>query len=421
MRRRSNIGGAVLNIAIVTTGDEVMAGNIPDTNATWISDRCWMLGHTMTLHMAVGDNTAAIGNAVIYAASKADVVIVSGGLGATVDDITLASAADALKLKMIYHENIWKEIQEFFDRVGRDCAENNKRQAYMPEGAKALPNKLGTAPGIWLNHNGKDYFFLPGVPKEMKYIFDNSIFPWLAKHSGRPAYFQKFLKCFGLPEATFDAMISDLKFEGINLSFRVTFPETKIKLVARSESEEESKELVAKAADKIRERLGSHVYGEDEETLEEVVGNLLISKKYNLAIAESCTGGMIANMITNVAGSSSYFERGYVTYSNESKIELLGVKPAVIKEHGAVSKETAIAMAEGARKMSKADIAVSVTGIAGSTGGTPEKPVGTVYIAIAGPKGTIVKHYIYSRERIWFKKLVSAGALDMVRRYLIEA
>lgn len=409
-----------MRIAVLTTGDEIMAGNIVDSNAAWISDKCWLLGHKVVLHMGVGDDAVAIGEAVKECGAKADAVIVSGGLGATVDDITLESAARGLGLEMVLHDDVWNGIKDFFKQVNRVCSENNKRQAYLPKGATALVNRVGTAPGIQLKHNGVEYFFVPGVPKEMKQIFEDSIFPWLEKHIDVPShcYFQKFLRCFGLPEATFDQMIKGVEHEGVALSFRVSFPDVKIKLVARSKNEKESKRSVEKASADIRKILGDFVYGEDDETLEVVVGNLLKNNKYSLATAESCTGGLISDLITNVPGASHYYKRGFITYSNEAKIADLGVPKDVIDKHGAVSEETAVAMAEGARHKSGADVALAVTGIAGPSGGTKEKPVGTVHIAVAGPKGTVERHYVYPRDRISFKEIVAAQALDVLRRYL---
>lgn len=407
-----------MKIAIVTTGDEIMAGNIVDSNAVWISDRCWMLGHKVVLHIGVGDDRRDIGEALMSAGKKAGCVIVSGGLGATVDDITLEAASEAFGLRMVFHEDVWKGIEAFFKKVNRACSENNQRQAYLPEGAKVLPNRVGTAPGVHLAHKGRDYFFVPGVPKEMMQIFEDSIWPWLKENSEAPGYHQRFLRLFGLPEATFDQMIKGLSFEGINLSFRVSFPEVRIKLVARSKKGAEAKRLVDDAAGKIREALGDYIFGEDEETLEGVVGKLLKSKGYRLAIAESCTGGLIADMITDVPGSSGYFERGYVTYSNRAKVEDLGVPADVIEKHGAVSPEIVCAMAEGAKNKGGADYAVAVTGIAGPAGGTRDKPVGTVHIAVAGPEGVVQQHYLYPRDREGFKKIVAATALDMLRRCL---
>lgn len=408
-----------MNIAILTTGDEVMAGNIADTNAAWLSDKCWLMGHIVILHLAVGDDKNAISDALKYASKKADVIIVSGGLGPTVDDITIESASKFFNLKMVLNEKVWNGIKTFFKKINRECSPNNKRQAMLPQGAIPLENSVGTAPGLRLSHHNVEYFFVPGVPKEMKHIFKDSISPWLKENSETSGYHQKFLKCFGLPEATFDEMIKGVEFKGVNLSFRVSFPEVNIKLVSRMKDQGLAEEAVERAADKIKEILGIYIYAENDVSLEETVGNILKSKGIKLALAESCTGGLIANRITNISGASEYFERGNITYSNASKTELLGVSEDIIKKYGAVSHEVATAMAGGALAKSNAQVSLAVTGVAGPNGGSKEKPVGTVYIAIDGPNGTICKKHLYPRDRLGFKDIVATLALDMLRRYLL--
>lgn len=409
-----------MNIAVVTTGDEVLSGNIVDSNSAWISDKCWLLGHKVTWHMSVGDDLDAIGDALKLAEERAEVVFVTGGLGATADDITLEAAAKSFDKKMVFHEDIWNEIVGFFKRVGRECTDNNKKQAYLPEGGKALTNTVGTAPGVQVKLGRAIFFFLAGVPKEMKQVFNDSIQPWLKERASGTVYGQKFLECFGLPEASFDQRIKDVDLSEIRLSYRVAFPITRLKLVARGKSEAEVSKILSGAEAKIRAVIGHHIYGADGEKLESVVGSLLRGNSATLAVAESCTGGMIADRITDISGASQYFERGLVTYSNRSKQELLGVREETLKTYGAVSKETAIEMAEGARKVTGATFGLSVTGIAGPLGGTKEKPVGTVHIALATPTGTIHNEFHYSRDRAWFKLLVTATALDTLRRYLLK-
>lgn len=403
-----------MKVAIVTTGDEIMSGNVVDTNSAWIADKCWMLGHKVVWHVGVPDEGKTIGEACKIASKKAEIVFVTGGLGATADDITVESAVMAFKKRMILHEDIWNDIQLFFKRLGRECTPNNKRQAYLPEGAKPLQNRVGSAPGVMVRFGKATFFFLPGVPKELYHIFDSSIQPWLEKKSAK--YHQKFLRCFGIPEASFDERLKDVKLGSVRLSFRVTFPEVKIKLVARGKNV--AREII-KAEKEIKNRIGDYIFAEDETTMEAKVGVLLTKKNLKLSIAESCTGGLISNMITNVSGSSNYFERGVVSYSNKSKIEILGVDEEIIKKYGAVSKECAVKMAEGVRLISGSDIGLAVTGIAGPTGGTLEKPVGTVHIAISTKDGIHHKDFCQQRERTAFKMVVAYQALDMVRRYLI--
>jgi nicotinamide-nucleotide amidase len=407
-----------MKIAIVTTGDEIMSGNVVDTNSAWIADKCWMLGHEVVWHGGVGDYKDAIGDACRLAAERAEIIFVTGGLGATLDDITLESAAAAFGKKMVFHEDIWKGIQDFFKKAGRECAINNKRQAYLPDGGKPLENRVGTAPCVQVKLGKAVFFFLPGVPRELYQIFDDSILPLLKEKAGEKKYQQKFLRCFGLPEASFDERLKGLDFGEVRVSFRVTYPEVKIKLVARAERRVASDQwlVIRQAEKKIREKIGDYIFGVDDETMEAAVGNLLKNKKMTIAIAESCTGGYISNLITNVAGSSEWFERGVISYSNKSKVEILGVKEETIKKYGAVSEKCAREMAEGVLKISGASAGLAVTGIAGPSGGAEGKPVGTVHIALATREGTRHISYCHPRTREQFKMLVAYEALDMVRR-----
>lgn len=408
-----------MNVAIVTTGDELLSGNVIDTNSAWLSDKCWRLGHRVVLHLSVGDIASEIIAAIKIAGLKADIIIVSGGLGATVDDITLESAAKLFRLKMVFHEDIWADIQKLFKKIDRPCTMNNKRQALIPDGGRALPNRLGTAPGVYIKHGGKDYFFLPGVPKELTRIFNDSIYPIFKKKAARLGYYEKVLRCFGPPEASLDELIKGIPLGDVRLSFRAAPPEIKIKLVARGKGDGIARKKVQKIASRLKVKLKDYIFGEDEETLEEVVGNLLNKKGYKLAIAESCTGGFIADKITNIPGASKYFERGYVTYSNRSKIDELGVPEKTIRQYGAVSMEVATAMARGVRRISGTEVGLAVTGVAGPTGGTREKPVGTVHIAISGPGGGVHNKSYCPRNRTSFKEVVAATALNMLRRYLL--
>jgi len=391
-----------------------MSGNVVDTNSAWIADKCWMFGHKVVWHGGVGDYLEEIGDACRLAASRADVVFVTGGLGATLDDITLEAAAKAFKKQMVFHEDIWRDIQTFFRKFGRECSGNNKRQAYIPEGGKPLTNRVGTAPGVQVKLGHAIFFFLPGVPRELYQIFRDSIMPWL-KGRAEAAYEQKFLRCFGLPEASYDEKLKGLDLGPVRMSFRVTFPEVKIKLVARGKT---ALQDIKRAEEKIRKKIGRYIFGADDETLEMAVAELLKSSGLKLALAESCTGGHISNLLTNVPGASEWFRGGVVSYSNDLKTGIVGVRPATLKKHGAVSKACAEEMAKGIRKVALADIGLAVTGIAGPTGGTKEKPVGTVHIALATKGKT--GHITFSQERgrIAFKQFVAYEALSLLRRHL---
>lgn len=406
-----------MNIEIITTGDEVMQGVIVDTNTAWIAERAFALGHEIRRHLTARDDIDDIAELLEEASGRADAVIVSGGLGPTADDLTIDAFAKAFGVKLIKNEDVLKAIREFSGRRGRPMSPSNEKEAQIPKGATVLPNKVGTAPGIQVKFGKTEFFFLPGVPKELYQIFNDSVMPWLAGRA-KGAMAEKVLRSFGMPEAEIDDQLKGVDLFGARLSFRVKFPEVLLKVVARTEDAQSARGLADRAAVNIRERLGQIVYGEGETVLAEVVGKELAKRKMTIAVAESCTGGALSNEFTNTPGSSEYFERGIVSYSNRSKEEILGVTPETLRAHGAVSRETAMAMAEGVRRTSGASLGIGVTGIAGPGGGTPEKPLGTVHIAIADGGETLSYEYNLNRDRLWFKQLVAWTAMDIVRKYL---
>lgn len=409
-----------MKVELIATGDEVMHGIIVDSNAAWMAERIVPFGFDIVRHTSVGDDEGAIAGALREAAARADLVFVSGGLGPTADDITIETAAKAFGIKLVKDEAVLAEIRDFFERIGREMSPSNEKQALVPEGARTLQNKVGTAPGIHAALGGAEFFFLPGVPKELYQIFEDSVMPWLSERADTH-YIKRVLRCFGIPEASIDTKLAGVELAGARLSFRVKFPEIMLRLIARSKDEAETRAQVDRAASNIKERLGDVVYGEGEATLAEVTGKLLRERGFTLAVAESCTGGLLSSTITDVAGASDYFERGVVAYSNRSKEELLGVPHDVVEGSGAVSKETVSKMAEGIRREARTDIGVAITGIAGPGGGTAEKPVGRVHIAVATPDGTWARQYDYQRDRLWFKQIVAATALNLVRIYLLKS
>lgn len=415
-----------MKIILLMTGDELLSGNIVDTNAAWLAEQCWMLGHQVIRKITVGDDADAIADACQGAAADADVVIVSGGLGATTDDITVESAAKAFGADLVLDVAAWQGIQAFFKMRGRECTENNKRQAMLPVGAASLNNPVGTAPGVQWVVGKSTFFFLPGVPRELKQIFSGHVYPWLQKQSV-DAYVEQRLHCVGMPEATIGQQLQMMDLGNIRLSYRAHFPEVMLKIVGRGPA---ARQDVTLAVARIREALGSVVYGEGEETLAQVVGRLLTKRKETLAVAESCTGGYISNQITDVPGASVYFDRGAVTYSNQSKIGWLGnqthsgVEGAttlahIIDTHGAVSRECAEAMAAGIRRVAGSTYGLSVTGIAGPSGGTPTKPVGTVFVGFAHPGGVSASEHCFSLGREVFKAAVGVTALNLLRHHLV--
>lgn len=403
-----------MKIILLMTGDELLSGNIVDTNSAWIADQCWVLGHHVIRKITVGDDADAIAAACKEAAAHADVVMVSGGLGATFDDITVESAAKAFGAALELDETAWQGIQEFFKSRGRTCTENNKRQAMMPVGATALHNSVGTAPGVQWPVNKTTFFFMPGVPRELKQIFADHVHPWL-KLQPAQAYVEHRLHCIGMPEATIGQTVQTLDLGAIRLSYRAHFPEVMLKIIGRGADAQAD---VATAVARIRQALGTVVYGEGDDTLPQVVGRLLTERGETLAVAESCTGGYISNQLTNVPGASAWFDRGGVTYSNIAKEQWLGVPRHIIDKNGAVSRECAEAMALGVQKIAGTTYGLSVTGIAGPTGGTPEKPVGTVFVGLAHPGGVGVTPHFYPHGREIFKVGVGAAALNIVRLHI---
>ncbi len=407
-----------MKIEVITTGDEVLSGSIVDTNFAWIADQLWTRGYDLVRHTTVADDPDAIGKALIAAAAASDVVIVTGGLGPTTDDITLESAAEAFGLPLELNSRALAEIEGFFQKIGRPMSPNNRRQAMLPKGSRSISNRAGTAPGCQLRFQKTDFFFLPGVPKEMKQQFEEGVLPFLTKSEPGCAFHLKVFRCFGLPEASLDQELRQTPLGDVRLGWRVVFPEILIKI--SSTDPVEGGDLLAAAEKTIREKVGKYIYAEGDETIERLIGRLLTTRKETVAVAESCTGGLIAHLLTNVPGSSAYFERGVVTYSNRSKSELLGVPAALLKKNGAVSAEVAIAMAEGIRKSAKTTYGIGVTGIAGPSGATEGKPVGTVHIAVAGPKETKERCYDIPRDREWFKLYAAQIALHKLRRMILS-
>ena len=430
-------------IEILTIGDEILSGAVTDTNSAWLGDRLWGMGYDLHWHTTIGDDPEKITRSLQEAAGRSQAVIVTGGLGPTLDDITLEVAAKAFGLPMVLNEVALQAIKNRFSRIGREMTPNNEKQALLPEGSKMIANKVGTAPGCHLVFQGTHFFFFPGVPREMQQQFDDYLLPALALlDTEKRAFAFRLLRCFGAPEATIAQKLEGIDLSGenqrqgrvegeaptalpvegatrapiIDLAYRVSFPEILIKVSAWGRDLKVLDGRVVEVVGEIQGRLGDLVYGRGEETLPGVVGRLLEGRKETLSVAESCTGGRLASLITDIPGSSRWFERGVVTYSNESKTELVGVPASLIKKFGAVSHEVAMAMARGVRKVANTTYGIGITGIAGPEGGTHEKPVGTVHIALDSADGTTDRELHFATNRDWFKRVVSFAALDLLRK-----
>lgn len=378
--------------AIISCGNELILGQVVDTNTAWLAGRLSELGITTTLHLTVGDDEDDIRKAILQAGERAETVILSGGLGPTLDDVTRQAVARALGVELREDPASLAHVKCFFAKRGRAMPQTNRVQALVPVGAQPIPNTCGTAPGIRAQLGKATIYVVPGVPIEMREMFARSIRPEiLAKAGGRSVQSHKLL-CFGAGESDIANQIADLMARGRNPLVGTTPHEMiiGIRIVATGGSPAEAKDLLDRDVVEIRGRLGSLVYGEQEDTLAEAVGRMLIERKLTVATAESCTGGLLANGLTDLPGSSACFLRGYVTYSNQAKTELLGVPAAMIEQFGAVSEEVARVMAMGCKVRAGVHYAIGITGIAGPTGGMADKPVGLVCIALSGPSGTEV-------------------------------
>jgi nicotinamide-nucleotide amidase len=408
---------------ILTIGDELLRGEIVDTNKSFLSDRLLRFDVETRFHTSVCDDPADMGDAFRRAAGRADVVLVSGGLGPTRDDITLEVLAHTFGRALRRHEPSLAAIRQFFERLGREMSPSNEKQALLPEGSEVLPNPVGTAPGCMLEVESTVFFCLPGVPRELIRMMDEEVLPRLAarvRPAGGGVMRAALLRTFGMGESTLEDELKDLaREEGVALGFRTAFPDNFLRPVARSATEAEATARLERVCEAIRARLGPLIYGRDDETMEVALGRLLVERRVTLAVAESCTGGLLGQRISAVPGCSRYFRGGVVAYANEAKRDLLGVPEALLAAHGAVSAEVARAMAEGARARLGADLAVSTTGISGPDGGTAEKPVGLVFVGFADARGSDAYEFLFPFDRERHRLVTSQVALDWVRRALL--
>jgi len=403
--------------SIISVGNELLAGQIVDTNVGYLSRQLLSMGIPTVNCYTVGDEIDSIAEAMAQAAQQADIVLITGGLGPTDDDLTRQALAKFMGAQLEFREELLSRISEFFVKRDIKMSANNKVQAYIPSGAEALPNNVGTAPGIMAEHEGKIFVCLPGVPAEMKQMFAESVAGKLKKAGGGQVVLTRKVRCFGTGESVIAEKVGDLMQRDRNplINCTVSGGIITLHIIAKATDRAGAEEMIEEDARQLRALLGDLVYGEDEETLAEVVGVKLREQGKRLAVAESCTGGLIAKLLTDVPGSSDYFTYGWVTYSNEAKIRQLGVDGALIEKHGAVSEEVARAMAKGARDRADTDFAIGVTGIAGPGGGTGQKPVGLVYIAVDAGEELEVQRYIFSHTRGHIRYRAALTALNMLR------
>ncbi len=410
------------NAEILCVGTEILIGDIVNTNAAFISQKLCEMGINQYRQTAVGDNPERLAMAITEALERTDLLIMTGGLGPTYDDLTKEVAAKCMGRELVFDQEAYDNIKKIFDFRCRVMTKNNEKQAYIPTGSTVFHNDSGTAPGIAIEdfENGKIIIMLPGVPFEMKRMFEISVMPYLAEYNEKQ-FFSVNVNIFGMGESAVEDALSDMMKNSLNPTVAPYCGdgEVRLRVTARCDTKEECKALCYEAVDKIKmSDVGEFVYGLDT-TLEAAVCQAFRERKMTLATAESCTGGLIAKRLTDVPGSSDVFGYGTVTYANEAKMNILGVKAETLEMYGAVSPQTAEEMANGVRALSGADVGIAVTGIAGPGGGSSEKPVGLVYVGVASKRGVRHIKLMLNGDRNRVRILTSANALSEARKEVI--
>lgn len=411
-----------MKIHIITIGDEILIGQVLNSNVSFIGDLLSNNSYSVTSTSTISDNKEIISEEIRSALDNNDIVICTGGLGPTHDDLTVAAIVDAFNTELVLNEPVLNDIKDLFEKRGRELTETNKQQALVPKNSLPIRNLNGTAPGIFINQNNKIFVAMPGVPLEMKAMMQDFVLPKIVEKF--PAEYVTKIKTLlttGIPESFLydEVKTIDGIMEGGNLAFLPSQFGVRMRITAKDTNEEMAKERIFELEQQIRAKVGRYIYGSDDQKLEEVVGRLLKDRGLRIAVAESCTGGLISSRITNVSGSSEYFERAMITYSNGAKVELLGIDEDFLIKYGAVSLEVARQMAEGIRGVSGTDIGLAVTGIMGPKGATDGKPVGLVYIGICDDKVCTAKEFKFGDNRLLNKDRTSQAALEMLRRKLL--
>ena len=405
-----------MNCEILSVGTELLMGQIANTNAKYISSKLCEIGINVYYHSVVGDNAARLEKLFRNAINIVDVVVLTGGLGPTDDDITKEVVAKVLGKELQFSDDVYAKVEEYFIRNNKINTPNNKKQAYVPDGAVIISNDVGTACGFIIEMNNKIIIMLPGPPMELVPMFEDTVVPYLSKKAGRVIE-SKYIKLVGIGEADACDRIADLIKNQTDPTIApyCELGEVLIRVTTSGSNKEECSKVLGPVVREIYKYLGEYIYSEDGDKLEEVVVKLLIENNKTISCAESCTGGLLSAKLTSVSGASQVFNRGIVSYSNIAKVENLGVPEDVLNKYGAVSEETAKYMAEGVRRISGTDIGVSITGIAGPTGGTKEKPVGLVYIGLSTKDKTLAVETRLSGDRDKIRELACKNVLNLVR------
>jgi len=418
-----------MNAELLTIGNEILIGQITNTNAVWMAQELNKIGVSVVHMSSVADEKQAILKAFSDASERADIVLITGGLGPTKDDITKLTFCEYFETELVTDENVLKDVTGFFSKRNRELTELNKKQAEVPKGCKVIRNKNGTAPGMWMEKNNTIYVSMPGVPFEMMGMMTNNVIPELKERFKLPFIFHKTILTQGLGESFLAELISEwedgLATKEIGLAYLPSPGMVRLRLSGKGFDEYELKNRIELEVEKVKPLIDKYIYGyeeygEEQPRLEEILGQLLLEKGLKLGLAESCTGGYISHLITSVPGSSNYYTGCIVPYHNEFKHNLLKVDNAIFEKHGAVSKECVMAMANETLRVFNADVAIAVSGIAGPGGGTPEKPVGTTWIAVAHKDRIIPKHFIFGDNRQRNIHMTANAAMNMLRKLILK-
>ena len=407
-----------MKTAILSVGTEILFGQIVNTNTVYLSQQMNMLGIDVMYHYTVGDNPKRVEEMIDLAFQDCDLILTTGGLGPTQDDLTKEVACKALDDELVMMDDVLEEIEKYFQTLGREMTENNKKQAIMPSRATVFHNDAGTAPGFALEKDGKYIVCMPGPTREMTRMFQKSVVPFLQRMSQGSLYYRQ-IRFFGIGESMLETKLMDLIDNQTDptLATYAKEGECSLRIASKRDTEEEAKQAVDEMLEQVKERVGHYIYSCDNEELAQVVACKLMDKGLSLSSAESCTGGMFASTMTDIPGISQCFDRGLVTYSNQAKMEELGVRAETLEKFGAVSEETALEMVEGLQRVSSSDVCISVTGIAGPGGGTEEKPVGLVYIGFAyGDKKLCKKIQMRNVNRNWNRHYALLCMLNVINR-----
>lgn len=410
-----------MNIEILAIGTELLMGQISNTNAQYLSFKLPELGYNVLYHSVIGDNPTRLKESLAIASNRADIIITTGGLGPTQDDLSKEIISEFCNRKLVIHEDSLAKIRSFFKELNIEMTQNNEKQALMPENSIILENGAGTAPGCIIENRNKIYIMLPGPPKEMIHMYENKVIPYL-KNKSEGKLISKYFRIFGIGESKVENKLINMFGDQSKLTFATYAKdgEVLIRISSKISQSYDADDEIKKAELVINNILGDSIYSNIDEELEATVGRMLIEKNISISTAESCTGGLVASKLTNVSGISKVFKEGIVTYSNESKMAQLGVKEKTLIDYGAVSSQTAIEMAEGLRKKSNVDIALSVTGIAGPNGGTKDKPVGLVYFGISSKFETSYFEIKTFGDRNRIRVYSTLMALDIIRKHIMK-